>query len=99
MNDYLKMTHCKKTILVTGGAGLIGSNLCKRLLVDGHVVYCVDNFYTSSRGVITLDIGSHPDYYLFQDDITCDIFAKQVLKHSIFPRFDQIYHLACPASP
>jgi len=78
----------KKRILITGGAGFIGSHLCERLLQDGNEVLCVDNFYTGRKGNIA---------HL----LTIPYF--EVLRHDIcFPLFievDEIYNLACPASP
>ncbi len=87
---YLKgMKNFKnKRILVTGGAGFLGSHLCERLLGEGHEVLCVDNFYTGRRANIAHLIGNP---YL------------EVLRHDIcFPLYvevDEIYNLACPASP
>jgi len=83
-----KIVLNEKTILVTGGAGFIGSHLCKRLVEDGHHVLCVDNFYTGRRSNI---VGLISDPYF------------EVMRHDIcFPLFievDEIYNLACPASP
>lgn len=77
-----------KRILVTGGAGFIGSHLCERLLNDGHDVICLDNFFTGSKDNIRHLIGdSH--FELVRHDITKEYFAE----------VDQIYNLACPASP
>lgn len=77
-----------KRILVTGGAGFIGSHLCERLLNDGHDVICLDNFFTGSKDNIRHLIGdSH--FELVRYDITKEYFAE----------VDQIYNLACPASP
>lgn len=77
-----------KRIVVTGGAGFLGSHLCERLLNDGHEVICVDNFYTGRRANIA---HLHPNPYF------------EVLRHDIcFPLYlecDEIYNLACPASP
>lgn len=78
----------KKTILVTGGAGFIGSHLCKYLLDKGNIVLCLDNFFTGRRDNIKPLI-SHPDFQLVMHDITQPIFLE----------VDQIYNLACPASP
>lgn len=78
------------TILVTGGTGFIGSNLCKSLLEDGYKVICMDNNSTGSLENIK-DLFANPDFSFIQHDITVPI----VLKSNI----DQIFHLACPASP
>lgn len=82
------MTPMSKTILVTGGAGFIGSHLCERLVDAGHNVLCVDNFFTGSRANIAGLLGRP---------------AFEVMRHDIcFPldvEVDQIYNLACPASP
>lgn len=77
-----------KTILVTGGAGFIGSHLCKRLLDAGHKVICVDNFFTGSNQNIQA-LTSNKDFKLLQHDVTQPLDVKA----------DQIYNLACPASP
>lgn len=77
-----------KKILVTGGAGFIGSHLCERLLNEGNDVICLDNFFTGSKDNIRHLIGdSH--FELVRHDITKEYFAE----------VDQIYNLACPASP
>ncbi|MFW6013943.1 MAG: UDP-glucuronic acid decarboxylase family protein [Candidatus Nanoarchaeia archaeon] len=78
----------KKTILVTGGAGFIGSHLCKYLLDKGNIVLCLDNFFTGRRDNIK-PLMSNPDFELLTHDITRPIFLE----------VDQIYNLACPASP
>jgi UDP-glucuronate decarboxylase len=75
-------------ILVTGGAGFIGSHLCRRLLDQGHGVICLDNFYTGSRRNIK-DLVANPNFEVVRHDITEPILLE----------VDQIYHLACPASP
>ena len=75
-------------ILVTGGAGFIGSHLCKRLLDDGHDVLCVDNFFTGSKNNI-LDLMENPKFELLRHDVTFPLYVE----------VDQIYNLACPASP
>jgi UDP-glucuronate decarboxylase len=78
----------KKRVLVTGGAGFIGSPLCERLLRDGHEVLCVDNFYTGSRGNIGRLLGD-PNFELMRHDVTFPLYVE----------VDEIYNLACPASP
>lgn len=78
----------KKRILVTGGAGFLGSHLCKRLLNDDNEVLCLDNFYTGSKENI-IDILDNPFFEIIRHDITFPIFLE----------VDQIYNLACPASP
>jgi len=75
-------------ILVTGGAGFLGSHLCDRLLRDGHEVVCLDNFFTGRKGNIT-HLLSNPFFELVRHDVI-DSFKVEV---------DQIYNLACPASP
>ncbi len=77
-----------KRVLVTGGAGFIGSHLCERLLATGNEVLCVDNFFTSRRGNIAHLIGN-PKFELMRHDITFPLYVE----------VDEIYNLACPASP
>lgn len=77
-----------KGILVTGGAGFIGSHLCRKLLEQGHDVLCVDNLYTGSKGNIR-DLLAHPKFEFLRHDITFPLFVE----------VDEIYNLACPASP
>lgn len=78
----------KKTILVTGGGGFIGSHLCERLLKEGNDVICVDNFFTGSKNNIR-HLLSHPDFELIRHDITFPLFLE----------VNALYNLACPASP
>ena len=78
----------RKRILVTGGAGFVGSHLCGRLIEDGHDVLCVDNFFTGSRDNI-LDLIDAPHFELMRHDVTFPIYVE----------VDEIYNLACPASP
>jgi len=77
-----------KRILVTGGAGFIGSHLCQRLLNDGHDVICLDNYFTGSKRNI-LHLLRHPLFELVRQDVT----------HPYFAEVDEVYNLACPASP
>ncbi len=78
----------KKRILVTGGAGFLGSHLCERLLDMGHEVLCVDNFYTGTRENI-IHLSSNPYFEILRHDICYPISAE----------VDEIYNFACPASP
>jgi UDP-glucuronate decarboxylase len=75
-------------VLVTGGAGFLGSHLCDRLLNEGHDVLCVDNFYTSTRRNI-VHLLDHPNFELMRHDVTFPLYVE----------VDRIYNLACPASP
>jgi UDP-glucuronate decarboxylase len=77
-----------KRILVTGGAGFIGSHLCERLLDQGHEVLCVDNFYTGARRNVA-HLLENPNFELMRHDVTFPLFVE----------IDEIYNLACPASP
>ncbi|MCX5871009.1 MAG: SDR family oxidoreductase [Deltaproteobacteria bacterium] len=77
-----------KRILITGGAGFLGSHLCDRLLKDSADVLCVDNFFTGSKQSIAHLIGS-PYFELIRHDVTFPLYVE----------VDQIYNLACPASP
>ncbi len=76
------------SILVTGGAGFLGSHLCERLLTQGHFVICVDNFYSSSKSNI-LHLLDNPHFEIVRHDVTFPLFLE----------VDSIYNLACPASP
>jgi UDP-glucuronate decarboxylase len=78
----------RKRILVTGGAGFIGSHLCDRLLQQGHEVLCLDNFYTGSKDNV-LHLLDHPYFELIRHDIIEPLLVE----------VDQIYNMACPASP
>ena len=75
-------------VLVTGGAGFLGSHLCDRLIADGHEVLCLDNFFTGRRLNVT-HLLDHPCFELVRHDVTEPILLE----------VDQIYNLACPASP
>lgn len=77
-----------KTILVTGGAGFVGSHLCDRLVHMGHDVICVDNFFTGDKRNIRHLLG-HPNFEMLRHDITIPLYVE----------VDEIYNLACPASP
>jgi UDP-glucuronate decarboxylase len=77
-----------KKILVTGGAGFLGSHLCERLLAGGHDVLCVDNFFTGSKENIT-HLMKHPHFELMRHDVTFPLYVE----------VEEIYNLACPASP
>lgn len=75
-------------ILVTGGAGFLGSHLCKRLVAEGNDVLCVDNFYTGTKDNVS-DLFGSPHFELLRHDITFPLYVE----------VDKIYNLACPASP
>lgn len=77
-----------KRILITGGAGFLGSHLCERLLRDGHEVICLDNFFTGSRNNV-IHLLDNPRFELIRADVN-ERFVIDV---------DEVYHLACPASP
>jgi len=77
-----------KRILVTGGAGFLGSHLCERLVEDGHDVICVDNFFTSQKSNL-IHLIDHSNFELIRHDIT----------HKFFLEVDEIFNLACPAAP
>ena len=77
-----------KRILVTGGAGFLGSHLCERLVADGDDVICVDNFFTSQKSNL-IHLIDHANFELIRHDIT----------HNLFLEVDEIFNLACPAAP
>lgn len=78
----------KKRVLVTGGAGFLGSHLCERLLNDGHDVICLDNYFTGSKQNV-VHLLDNPFFELVRHDVITPYFAE----------VDQIFNLACPASP
>jgi UDP-glucuronate decarboxylase len=78
----------RKRILVTGGAGFLGSHLCERLLAEGHDVLCVDNYFTGTR-VNIVPLLSNPHFEMLRHDVTFPLYVE----------VDEIYNLACPASP
>ena len=80
--------HLEKRILVTGGAGFLGSHLCERLLADGAIVICVDNFFTGARRNIE-HLLDHKHFEVIRHDVTFPLYVE----------VDEIYNLACPASP
>ena len=77
-----------KRVLVTGGAGFLGSHLCERLVRDGHDVLCVDNYFTGTRDNI-VDLLREPRFEAMRHDVTFPLYVEA----------DEIYNLACPASP
>ena len=77
-----------KRILVTGGAGFLGSHLCDRLVAQGHDVLCVDNFFTGTKSNVA-HLRDHPRFELLRHDVTFPLYVE----------VDEIYNLACPASP
>lgn len=88
MNHVNRQYAVRKRVLVTGGAGFLGSHLCDRLLGDGHDVLCVDNFFTGTRDNI-LHLLENPHFELMRHDITFPLYVE----------VDEIFNLACPASP
>jgi len=80
--------HLRKRILVTGGAGFLGSHLCERLLQDGHEVLCMDNYFTGSKHSIE-HLLDNPRFELMRHDVCFPLYVE----------VDEIYNLACPASP
>ncbi len=82
------MSVTSKRVLVTGGAGFLGSHLCERLLGEGHDVLCVDNFFTGRRSNVAHLMGS-PRFEVMRHDVTFPLYVE----------VDEIYNLACPASP
>ena len=84
----IEMKQLRKRVLVTGGAGFLGSHLCERLLKEGNDVLCVDNFFTGTKDNIAHLMGS-PYFELMRHDVTFPLYVE----------VDEIYNLACPASP
>ena len=82
------MLNTAEKMLVTGGAGFLGSHLCDRLIREGQDVLCVDNFYTGSKRNVQ-QLLNHPKFELMRHDVTFPLYVE----------VDQIYNLACPASP
>src|SRR5246127_5219254 len=80
--------HLEKRILITGGAGFLGSHLCERLLANGSIILCVDNFFTGTRRNIEQML-DHKHFEVIRHDVTFPLYAE----------VDEIYNLACPASP
>lgn len=78
----------RNRVLVTGGAGFLGSHLCERLLSDGHDVLCLDNFYSGAKDNV-VHLLDNPHFELMRHDVTFPLYVE----------VDQIYNLACPASP
>lgn len=89
-----KLDSKSKRILVSGGAGFVGSNLCERLLRDGNQVVCIDNLYTGSMDNIK-DFQGNDNFVFLQ----MDILDRQAIEGLKSQGIDEIYHLACPASP
>ncbi|CAO1661631.1 UDP-glucuronate decarboxylase [Halomonas sp. NYA30] len=84
----MKSIYDLKRVLVTGGAGFLGSHLCRRLLAEGHEVLCIDNFFTGRRSNVA-DLLDNPRFELMRHDVTFPLYVE----------VDEIYNLACPASP
>lgn len=80
--------HLRKRVLVTGGAGFLGSHLCRRLVNEGHDVICVDNFFTGNKENI-IELLNQPNFEMLRHDVTFPLYVE----------VDEIYNLACPASP
>ena len=78
----------RKTILITGGAGFIGSHLCRRLIEEENSVICLDNYFTGRKDNIN-ELIKHPNFELMRHDVTFPLYVE----------VDEIYNLACPASP
>lgn len=88
MSDTNIINPTSKRIMVTGGAGFLGSHLCDRLVEAGHDVLCIDNYFTGRRGNVRHLMGA-PNFELMRHDVTFPLYVE----------VDEIYNLACPASP
>jgi UDP-glucuronate decarboxylase len=84
----MRQYNTTKRVLVTGGAGFLGSHLCERLVAEGGDVLCVDNFYTGTKENVAHLLG-HPRFELMRHDVTFPLYVE----------VDEIYNLACPAAP
>jgi UDP-glucuronate decarboxylase len=80
--------HLEKRVLITGGAGFLGSHLCERLLADGTIIVCVDNFFTGARRNIE-HLLNYKNFEVIRHDVTFPLYVE----------VDEVYNLACPASP
>jgi len=87
LKDVMRVSN-RKRVLVTGGAGFLGSHLCERLLNDGSDVLCLDNFYSGSKDNVA-HLLNNPHFELMRHDVTFPLYVE----------IDEIYNLACPASP
>ena len=87
LNFYDMKNLSNKRILVTGGAGFLGSHLCEQLLSEGHEVLCIDNFYTGRRSNIA-HLVPNPLFEVLRHDVCFPVYVE----------VDEIYNLACPAS-
>jgi UDP-glucuronate decarboxylase len=86
--DDMKGDSVSKRIMVTGGAGFLGSHLCERLIGQGHDILCIDNFYTGTKRNVA-HLMENPRFELMRHDVTFPLYVE----------VDEIYNLACPASP
>lgn len=84
----MRSYNSKKRVLVTGGAGFLGSHLCERLVNENHSVLCLDNFFTGTKDNVAHLLGN-PNFELMRHDVTFPLYVE----------VDEIYNLACPASP
>ena len=88
MTTHPALNPTSKRVLVTGGAGFLGSHLCDRLVDAGHDVLCIDNYFTGRRGNVAHLLDA-PNFELIRHDVTFPLYVE----------VDEIYNLACPASP
>jgi UDP-glucuronate decarboxylase len=88
LGETIPLNPTAKRVLVTGGAGFLGSHLCERLVAEGHDVLCIDNYFTGRRANIAHLI-SLPNFEIMRHDVTFPLYVE----------VDEIYNLACPASP